>query len=164
MLEQQPAEAFSPLRQAFYEAAERPGRESIALAYLAGQLLRRQKVFRFIKQTTDPETEAAIMLFLDRIGNRMIEVHDPNLTTADLERGRVQLLHRLAELEGTLDESETAPADAAEMPAASTAGPAADSGEGDDEYKEDEFDEDDEIDDEEEISSDGDTEDEYAQT
>src|SRR5262245_28148511 len=39
-LEQQPAEAFSPLRQAFYEAAERTGREAIALAYLAGQLLR----------------------------------------------------------------------------------------------------------------------------
>jgi len=176
VLEQQPAEAFSPLRQAFYEAAERSGRESIALAYLAGQLLRRQKVFRFIKQTTDPETEAAIMLFLDRIGNRMIEVHDPNLTTAELERGRVQLLHRLAELEGTLDESETAPGVAAQPQATEPAASVeADSNSADDEieedeYEEDEFDEEDDDDDEdeddeiddEEIASDGDTEDEYA--
>ena len=174
VLDQQPAEAFSPLRQAFYEAAERAGREAIALAYLAGQLLRRQKVFRFIKQAVDPETEAAVMLFLDRIGNRMIEVHDPNLTTAELERGRVQLLHRLAELEGTLDESETTPV-AAPIPAVegSTAEPA-DAGADEEEYEEDEYEEDefddednddeDELDDEEEISGDGGTEDEYAQT
>ncbi len=168
VLEQQPAEAFSPLRQAFYEAAERPGRESIALAYLAGQLLRRQKVFRFIKQTMDPETEAAIMLFLDRIGNRMIEVHDPNLTTAELERGRVHLLHRLAELEGTLDESETGPAPAAAVLPEATGESAGDAEIGEDEYEEDEFDDDDDDDEEEldneESASVGDTEDEYAQT
>jgi len=175
VLDQQPAESFSPLRQAFYEAAERPGRESVALAYLAGQLLRRQKVFRFIKQTTDPETEAAIMLFLDRIGNRMIEVHDPNLTTAELERGRVHLLHRLAELEGTLDESETASAPAVEANLGDTAAPVAVDSESaedeveEDEYEEDEYDDDDdddddELDDEEESASDGDTEDEYAKT
>jgi hypothetical protein len=174
VLDQQPAEAFSPLRQAFYEAAERQGREAIALAYLAGQLLRRQKVFRFIKQTMDPETEAAVMLFLDRIGNRMIEVHDPNLTTAELERGRVQLLHRLAELEGTLDESETNPQAAQDVPGVSAAESATEPASSEDEYEEDEyeedeFDEDDDDDDEdglddEEISSDGDTEDEYAKT
>lgn len=107
VLEQQPAEVFSPLRQAFYEAAEREGRQAVAIAYLAGQLLRRQKVFRFIKQSMDPETEAVVFLFLDRIGNRLIEVHDPNLTTGELERARQELLHRLAELEGTLDETES---------------------------------------------------------
>lgn len=162
VLEQQPAEAFSPLRQAFYEAAEKQGREAIALAYLAGQLLRRQKVFRFIKQTIDPETEAAVMLFLDRIGNRMIEVHDPNLTTAELERGRVALLHRLAELEGTLDESETAgqaaSPDAAESP---TDAPESAGAEDDEDYgEEDEFDEDDEDDEDEDEVEDSEAEDE----
>lgn len=104
VLEQQPAEVFSPLRQVFYENAEREGREAVAVAYLAGQLLRRQKVFRFIKQTADPDTEAVVFLFSDRIGNRLIEVHDPNLTTGELERARQELLRRLAEIEGTLDE------------------------------------------------------------
>lgn len=110
ILEQQPPEVFSPLRQIFYEAAERSGRAAIAVAYLSGQLLRRQKVFRFIKQTVDPDTEAVVFLFLDRIGNRLIEVNDPNLTTGELDRARHELLHRLAELEGTLDEPE-APSD-----------------------------------------------------
>ena len=108
VLEQQPAEVFSPLRQVFYENAEREGRAAIAVAYLAGQLLRRQKVFRFIKQTADPDTDAVVFLFSDRIGNRLIEVHDPNLSTAELERARQELLRRLAELEGTLDEPENA--------------------------------------------------------
>jgi len=178
VLEQQPAEAFSPLRQAFYEAAERTGREAIALAYLAGQLLRRQKVFRFIKQAIDPESEAAVMLFLDRIGNRMIEVHDPNLTTGELERGRVQLLHRLAELEGTLDESETAPvAETATGVVDAEEDQMAEVSTGDDDelseedLVEDEFDDEDEEDedeeyedeiDDQEAAGDGDTEDEYA--
>ncbi len=180
VLENQPAEAFSPLRQAFYEAVEVPGRPAVALAYLAGQLLRRQKAFRFIKQAVDPETDAAVMLFLDRIGNRMIEVHDPNLTTAELERGRIALLHRLAEIEGTLDESETSAAVKTEAGIAtetsdSEASPPLATGDGsaedeieEDEYEEDEFDDDDddddEIDSDEESSSDGETEDEYAQT
>jgi hypothetical protein len=169
VLEQQPAEVLSPLRQAFYEAVEGPGRPSIALAYLAGQLLRRQKAFRFIKQAVDPETDAAVMLFLDRIGNRMIEVHDPNLTTAELERGRVALLHRLAEIEGTLDESETAAV--AADPGVQDASPQAGKDEpAEDEYEEDEFDDDDDDEDDddelddEEIPGDGETEDEYAQT
>ena len=108
VLEQQPAEVFSPLRQVFYENAERQGRASVAVAYLAGQLLRRQKVFRFIKQTADPDTDAVVFLFSDRIGNRLIEVHDPNLSTGELERARQELLRRLAELEGTLDEPDVA--------------------------------------------------------
>lgn len=183
-LAQQPAEALSPLRQAFYEAAEKPDRASVAVAYLAGQLLRRQKAFRFIKQTVDPETEAAVMLFLDRIGNKMIEVHDPNLITAELERGRVALLHRLAEIEGTLDESETNPTAIAEVSPDAPAPAAieeesvdAASVEEEDEYEEDEYDEDDDDeyeDDEDEDddgevvdedpSGDGEVEDEYAQT
>lgn len=181
VINQQPAEVLSPLRQAFYEAAEKQDRSSVALAYLAGQLLRRQKAFRFIKQTVDPETEAAVMLFLDRIGNKMIEVHDPNLVTAELERGRVALLHRLAEIEGTLDESETnvtivrAPSEpaapAAEDEEATDAESSGEAAEDEDEYEEDEYDDEDDDeenddDDEDEVTDeeDGEVKDEYAQT
>lgn len=104
--EQGPPEVFSPLRQSFYEAVESDRRESVAVAYLAAQLLRRQKVFRWIKETTDPDTEAAVLLFSDRIANRLIEVQDPNLTTGELEQGRYRLMERLAELEGSEDEGE----------------------------------------------------------
>lgn len=97
--EQEPAESFSPLRQIFYDAAEETSRKSMAIAYLAGQLLRRQKVFRLIKETKDPDTDASVILFNDRIGNRLIEVNDPNLSHAELDDARKFMMERLAELE-----------------------------------------------------------------
>lgn len=97
--QQQPPEVFSPLRQAFYESAESTERKELAKAYLASQLLRRQKVFRLIKEANDPDAEVQVALFSDRIGNVLVEVRDPNLTYDELEEGRVALLARLTELE-----------------------------------------------------------------
>lgn len=97
--EQQPPEAFSPLRQLFYEALESEERTDMAKAYLAAQLLRRQKVFRLVKESDDTDGEVKLVLFADRIGDRLIEVRDPNLSYAELELGRQALVARLAELE-----------------------------------------------------------------
>ncbi len=97
--EQQPAEVFSPLRQAFYEAAESEGRLELAKAYLAAQLLRRQKVFRLLKESDATDGEVKVILFSDRIGDRLIEVRDPSLTYTELEEGRKALLERLRQLE-----------------------------------------------------------------
>ncbi len=97
--EQEAPEVFSPLRQAFYESVEAKGRAEVAKAYLAAQLLRRQKVFRFIKEANDPDTEVRIALFSDRIGNALVEVYDPNLSYEEMEEGRRALLRRLDELE-----------------------------------------------------------------
>lgn len=99
--EQTSPEFVSPLRQLFYEAVDATERPEMAMAFLAAQLLRRQKVFRLIKETQDPDTEAVVALFTDRIGNRLVEVKDPCLTHAELEVGRRLLLHRLGEIEGT---------------------------------------------------------------
>jgi hypothetical protein len=103
---EQPPEVFSPLRQTFYEAAESKQRDEAAKAYLAAQLLRRQKVFRLIKEFDDEDGEARIALFADRIGNRFIEVSDPNLTYQELENGRQALLRRLQELESDADDGD----------------------------------------------------------
>jgi hypothetical protein len=97
--EQQPPEVFSPLRQLFYEAVESEDRGEIAVAYLAAHLLRRQRAFRLLKESDDGEKEVRVILFADRIGNRIIEVRDPNLTYAELESGRRTLLERLEALE-----------------------------------------------------------------
>lgn len=99
--EQDPPEVFSPLRRIFYEAAEAgpEQRGQMALAYLAAQLLRRQKVFRYIKESEDPDTEERLTLFVDRIGNRLIEVRDPNITAQELEDARAVFVVKLAELE-----------------------------------------------------------------
>jgi hypothetical protein len=97
--EEEAPEVFSPLRQLFYESVEAEGRIELAKSYLAAQLLRRQKVFRLIKEADDPEGMQKVALFSDRIGNRLIEVRDPNLSYAEIEEGRRLLMKRLAELE-----------------------------------------------------------------
>lgn len=110
--EQQPAEAFSPLRQIFYNAVEAEERTELAVAYLAAQLLRRQKAFRLIKESDEAEQEVKRVLFADRIGNRLIEVRDPNLSYAELETGRQVLMERLAALENPSSETEEGAGDA----------------------------------------------------
>ncbi|MFP6582938.1 MAG: hypothetical protein VCD00_10340 [Candidatus Hydrogenedentota bacterium] len=97
--EQEPEEAYSPLRQTFYAAAEKTTREDMSVAYLAAQLLRRQKVFRLIKETKDPDTDISLILFNDRIGNRLIEVSDPSLSHAELDIARCVLMEILNALE-----------------------------------------------------------------
>ncbi len=91
----QPDETFSPLRDLFYQAVESEDRTELAKAYLAAQLLRRQKVFRLIKEGEESDTDSKFALFTDRIGNRMIEVRDPNLSYAELNAARTSLMDTL---------------------------------------------------------------------
>jgi hypothetical protein len=104
VVDQEPPERFSPLRQLFYNSVESTDRCDLAKAFLAAQLLRRQKVFRLLKESDDTDGEARLTLYTDRIGNRLIEVRDPNLTYAELEAGRVALMRELAELENPQQE------------------------------------------------------------
>ena len=97
--DQQPPEVFSPLRQLFYDAVESEGRIEQAMAFLAAQMLRRQKVFRRIKESDEGDGEIQILLFADRIGNRLIEVRDPNFSYAEMDAARQTLLKRLQEIE-----------------------------------------------------------------
>jgi len=104
--EQEPEGTFSPLRQLFYDAVALEDRPALSLAYLAAQLLRRQKVFRLIKESDDPEAAQHVILFSDRIGNRLIEVRDPSLTYAELEDARQELMTRLTALEAPEEEDQ----------------------------------------------------------
>lgn len=97
--EQQPPEVFSPLRQLFYEAVEQEDRIELAKAFLAAQLLRRQKVFRLIKESDGEDAEVRLSLYADRIGNRLIEVRDPNFSYPEMEVARKRLIERLEKLE-----------------------------------------------------------------
>jgi len=112
--EQEPPEVFSPLRQLFYEAVEGKERKTLAKAYLAAELLRRQKVFRLLKQSDDAEEDVRVALYNDRIGNRLVEVRDPNLTLNDMEEGRTALIQRLQELEAPPEEAEESPDETAD--------------------------------------------------
>lgn len=99
VLEAEQQEAFSPLRRLFYDLAVLEQRDSLAQAYLAAQLLKRQKVFRQIKESEDSEGAGKVILFLDRVGNRLIEARDLNFTYSELDEARVQLMTQLQELE-----------------------------------------------------------------
>jgi len=96
---QETEDAFSPLRNLFYESVESEDRTDLAKAYLAAQLLRRQKVFRLIKEGEESETDSKFALYTDRIGDRMIEVRDPNLSYAELNAARGSLMESLNALE-----------------------------------------------------------------
>ncbi|MBI2433963.1 MAG: hypothetical protein HYV26_13935 [Candidatus Hydrogenedentes bacterium] len=99
VLEQVPEESFSPLRKLFYEAAESEVREDQAKAFLAAQLLRRQKVFRLIKESDEAEGELRLYLFSDRVGNRLVEVRDPTFSYKELDAARHTLVQYLRSTE-----------------------------------------------------------------
>ncbi len=102
--EQEPEEAYSPLRRLFYDTVESTDRVQLAKAFLAAQLLRRQKVFRLVKESEEVEGESRVALFTDRINNRLIEVRDPYLTLAEMEQGRTILVEELNALEADANE------------------------------------------------------------
>ncbi len=106
VLEAERQEAFSPLRRLFYDLATATERMALAQAYLAAQLLRRQKVFRQIKESEENDGAERVTLFLDRAGNRLIETRDLNFTYTELDEARVQLMERLQALEAPESEPE----------------------------------------------------------
>ena len=103
--QEQPPETFSPLRKIFYTAAESMDRIQLAQAFLAAQLLKRQKVFRLLKES-EADDEARVSLYVDKIGGRMVEVRDPGLSYDELESARVALLEDLAALESPGEEGQ----------------------------------------------------------
>lgn len=100
----EPEESFSPLRRLFYDHAAKDDRESMAVCYLAAQLLRRQKVFRLVKESDNLDESGKVTLFADRIGERLIEVRDPSLSFQELDAGRAVLVRYLQEAEGEAEE------------------------------------------------------------
>ena len=103
--QQEPEENYSPLRQLFYEAAASEERTELATAFLAAQLLRRQKVFRQVRESVEDDERGRLVLYVDRIGNRLVEVRDPDFSYAELETARMCLMERLQELESEATEA-----------------------------------------------------------
>jgi len=113
VLEAEQHEAFSPLRRLFYDMAALTERSDLAEAYLAAQLLKRQRVFRQMKESEENDGAERVTLFLDRVGNRLIETRDLSFTYTELDEARVRLMARLQELEApppeTVSESDETP-------------------------------------------------------
>ncbi|HOV59474.1 MAG TPA: hypothetical protein PK349_00260 [Candidatus Hydrogenedentes bacterium] len=87
-------EALSPLRRIFYASCEEPDREKGAVAFLAAEMLRRQRAFRKIRENQG-EGAHRVVWYLDRAVNRIIEVRDPSFSYAELDRARVILMEAM---------------------------------------------------------------------
>lgn len=98
-------EVFTPLRSVFYEAVDKEQRVEQAIAYLAAHLLRRQRVFRFVKRFDDTEKEGEMSVFSDRFSGRLAEVPDPGFSMDELQEARRELVQRLEYMEGNRDDS-----------------------------------------------------------
>jgi hypothetical protein len=89
-------EAASPLRVFFYEALSLTTRPGYAQAFLAAQLLRRQRVFRLLKEPTKDSGER-VMLFLDLESDAIVEVPDPDFSLDELKEARSGLEKAIAD-------------------------------------------------------------------
>ncbi len=86
----------SPLRKLFYDSLEKEqSRLEQAIAYLASQLLRREKIFKKIKEMAISRRDGYIIMYIDRIDDRVIEVKDPNFSFTEMEEAKKIVLERL---------------------------------------------------------------------
>ncbi|MCX8065408.1 MAG: hypothetical protein N3G21_09600 [Candidatus Hydrogenedentes bacterium] len=79
----------SPLRKLFYDIVSKSEtRREEAIAYLTSQLLRREKIFKRIKELALSKTDGHIIIYVDRLDERVVEVRDPNFSYPELEEAR----------------------------------------------------------------------------
>ncbi len=86
---QQELQNESPIRNLFYEMVSKSeSRSDEAIVYLASQLLRREKIFKKLKEVVVSKTNGHIIIFVDRIDEKVVEVRDPNFSYQELEEAR----------------------------------------------------------------------------
>ena len=98
-------EESTPLRSIFREAVDKEERAEQAIAYLAAHLLRRQKVFRYVRGFENTEKESDVSIFADRFSGRLVEVPDPGFSVDELDEARRELIQRLEHTEEKQDDS-----------------------------------------------------------
>lgn len=86
---QQELQNDSPLRNLFYEmVSNSESRSDEAIVYLVSQLLRREKIFKKLKEVVVSKTDGHIIIYVDRIDEKVVEVRDPNFSYQELEGAR----------------------------------------------------------------------------
>ncbi len=79
----------SPLRTLFYDRISKSeGRKDEAIVYLTSQLLRREKIFKKIKEVVLSKADGHIIIYVDRLDEKIVEVRDPNFSYQELEEAR----------------------------------------------------------------------------
>lgn len=79
----------SPLRALFYNMLSKEGnRKEEAIAYLSAQLLRRERIFKKIKEFVLSKSDGHIVIYVDKVDEKVVEVRDPNFSYDELEEAR----------------------------------------------------------------------------
>ncbi len=99
-----PEGQFMPLLKLCYESIAQEGRNSQATAYVAALVLRRQKVFRFLREEKEASAQRNVLVFADKYNDTQIRVIDPQLTEAELRDVKQRLEEQLGYARGQVDE------------------------------------------------------------
>ena len=99
-----PKEQFIPLLNLCYESIAQGGQESESMAYMCALVLRRQKVFKFIREEKENSSGRPMLVFSDRHNDTQIRIVDPQLTQSQLEDVRCKLQERVEQAGGHTDD------------------------------------------------------------
>ena len=99
-----PEGQFMPLLKLCYESISQEGREFEATAYVSALVLRRQKVFRFIREEKEASSQRNVLIFADKYNDTQIRVIDPQLTETELRGVKQKLEEQLGYGKGQVDE------------------------------------------------------------
>lgn len=98
-----PKAQFMPLLNLCYESIAEGGPEAEAMAYMCALILRRQKVFKFVREQRE-ESGRSVLVFADKHNDTQIKVVDPQLTDSQLEDVRRRLEELIGCSRGQADE------------------------------------------------------------
>jgi hypothetical protein len=99
-----PREQFVPLLSLCYESIAQGDPEGEATAYLCALILRRQKVFRFLREEAEETSGRTVLVFSDQHNDTQIRIIDPQLTDSQLQEVRQKIEERIGDGGGQANE------------------------------------------------------------
>jgi len=92
-----PETQYMPLLKLFYEAIAGGMPADEPLAYVCALILRRQKVFRFVREEKEGDAKENILVFHDRYHDVQVKVVDPNISEAQFREVKQKLEAHLSQ-------------------------------------------------------------------
>ena len=90
-----PKEQFIPLLNLCYESIAQGGQDAESMAYMCALVLRRQRIFKLLREEKDESSGRTVLVFSDKHNDTQIRIVDPGLTQSQLEDVRRRLEERV---------------------------------------------------------------------
>jgi hypothetical protein len=92
-----PEGEFMPLLRLFYDCLAGITPDSEALGYICALVLRRQKIFKFLKEEKEDSSGKTVLVFHDKYYDVQVKVPDPNLTETQFREVKQKLEEHLSQ-------------------------------------------------------------------